>query len=151
LRAQDSNSAVQIQPRIVVHFFEAVSIFRKNGDSIFGFSGDSGWRVACLCQAMQSLDNIYLKLYPTLEASSLAQLHENPPPPEPQREISRDVAHELNNVLTIIRGYTERLLFKNAENPALRADLQLICDNAKRAENVIRQAARGQRNRPVTT
>src|SRR6202012_1427844 len=101
---------------------------------------------------MQSLDNIYLKLYPTLESSALATLQSTEPAPaEPQREISREVAHELNNVLTIVRGYTERLLAKHADNAALRTDLQLICDNARRAENVIRQAARGTRNRPTTT
>lgn len=101
---------------------------------------------------MQSLDNIYLKMYPTLESSALATLHHNDPPPaEPQREISREVAHELNNVLTIVRGYAERLLTKHADNAALRTDLQLICDNARRAENVIRHAARGTRNQTTTT
>jgi signal transduction histidine kinase len=100
---------------------------------------------------MQSLDTIYLKLYPTLESSAVAAMPSAPPPLEPQREISREVAHELNNVLTIVRGYTERLLTKHADNAALRTDLQLICDNARRAENVIRQAARGTRNRSTTT
>ncbi len=96
---------------------------------------------------MQTLDNIYLKLYPTLESSTLATLHPaDAPSAEPQREISREVAHELNNVLTIVRGYTERLLTKHAENAALRTDLQLIYDNARRAETIIRQAARGTRN-----
>jgi len=98
---------------------------------------------------MQSLDNIYLKMYPGLEPSALSNLHhEEVPPAEPPREISSEVAHELNNVLTIIRGYTERLLLKNADNPAILSDLQLICDNARRAENVVRQAARGQRHQP---
>jgi signal transduction histidine kinase len=97
---------------------------------------------------MQSLDNIYLKMYPDLEPSALTHLHhEERPSAEPPREMSREVAHELNNVLTIIRGYTERLLLKNNDNPVLQADLQLICDNARRAENVVRQASRGQRNR----
>jgi nitrogen-specific signal transduction histidine kinase len=101
---------------------------------------------------MQSLDTIYLKLYPTLESPAMASLPSaQPAPVEPPREISREVAHELNNVLTIVRGYTERLLVKHADNAALRTDLQLICDNARRAENVIRQAARGTRNRGTTT
>lgn len=96
---------------------------------------------------MQSLDNIYLKMYPGLDPSTLSHLHHEEAPAELPREISREVAHELNNVLTIIRGYTERLLLKSTDNPSLQADLQLICDNARRAENVVRQAARGQRNR----
>ena len=99
---------------------------------------------------MQSLDNIYLKMYPGLEPSSLSHLHHvepapEPAPAEPQREISREVAHELNNILTIIRGYTERQLVKNDGNPAITNDLQVVCDNARRAENVIRQAAKGLR------
>jgi signal transduction histidine kinase len=98
---------------------------------------------------MQSLDNIYMKMYPGLEPSALSNLHhDDAPPAEPQREISSEVAHELNNVLTIVRGYTERLVLKNPDNPSLQADLQLILDNARRAENVVRQAARGQRRQP---
>jgi signal transduction histidine kinase len=98
---------------------------------------------------MQSLENIYLKMVPGLEPSTLSNLHSaEAKPGEPPREISREVAHELNNVLTIIRGYTERLLRKNADNPAFMPDLQLICENARRAEVVIRQAARGERKPP---
>jgi signal transduction histidine kinase len=97
---------------------------------------------------MQSLENIYMKMAPEMEPSTLSNLHPAPPAPaEAQREISREVAHELNNVLTIIRGYTERLLMKNANNPAFLPDLKLISENARRAEVVIREAARGERNR----
>ncbi len=95
---------------------------------------------------MQSLDNIYLKMVSGLEPANLSQLH--PPAPasaEGEREISREVAHELNNVLTIIRGYTERLLMKNSENASLAPDLKLICESARRAELIIRHAARGTR------
>lgn len=60
---------------------------------------------------------------------------------EPARQISREVAHELNNVLTIVRGYADRLLMKHGDNPALRPELQLIADNARRAERVIRAAS----------
>ena len=98
---------------------------------------------------MQSLDTIYLKMAPGLEPSTLSKLHPTEATSgEPPREISREVAHELNNVLTIIRGYTERLLLKNADNPAFLPDLKLISDNARRAELVIRQAARGERKQP---
>ena len=57
------------------------------------------------------------------------------------RNISRDVAHELNNVMTIIRGYADRLIMKHGDNPALRPELQLISDNARRAANVVRAAS----------
>lgn len=59
---------------------------------------------------------------------------------ESPRTMGREVAHELNNVLTIIQGYTERMLVKHGNNPALCADLRLILDNARRATNVVRQA-----------
>lgn len=90
---------------------------------------------------MSSLDNIYQKMTPNLEAASLAQLHHQPPPAESPRQIGREVAHELNNILTIIQGYTDRMLLKHGENPALRPDLQLISESARRAVTVIRQAS----------
>jgi signal transduction histidine kinase len=90
---------------------------------------------------MSSLENIYQKMVPAIEPPALAQLqHQNAPSPEPQRLIAREVAHELNNILTIIQGYSDRLVLKNGENPALRADLQLIADNARRAIMVVRNA-----------
>ena len=90
---------------------------------------------------MSSLDNIYQKMVPTLEPATLAQLHHEPLNPEPPRQISREVAHELNNILTIIQGYADRMILKHGENAALRPDLQLIADNARRAVAVVRQAA----------
>jgi len=89
---------------------------------------------------MSSLDNIYMKMVPTLEPATLANLHPEQPQLESQKQIGRDVAHELNNILTIIRGYSERMMLKHGDNPVLRPDLQLIFENARRAEKVIRQA-----------
>lgn len=83
-----------------------------------------------------------MKMSPTLEPASLAQLHQPPSAPDTQRLIGREVAHELNNILTIIRGYSDRMIMKHGENPGLRPDLQMIAENVKRAESVIRGAAR---------
>jgi signal transduction histidine kinase len=91
---------------------------------------------------MSSLENIYMKMSPTLEPAHLAQLHQQQPNHASQRLIGREVAHELNNILTIIRGYSDRIMIKHGSNPALRPDLQLISDNVKRAESVIRGAVR---------
>jgi hypothetical protein len=91
---------------------------------------------------MSSLENIYMKMAPTLEPAHLAQLRHPHPDQATPRLIGREVAHELNNILTIIRGYSDRMLIKHGNNAALRPDLQLICDNIKRAEAVIRTAAR---------
>ena len=90
---------------------------------------------------MSSFDNIYQKMVPTLEAASLAQLHHDSPDGH-ESQIGREVAHELNNILTIVQGYAERCLMKHAESPELCRDLKLISDNAQRAVQVIRQARR---------
>ncbi len=89
---------------------------------------------------MSSLENIYQKMVPALEPGTLAQLHRESSSPEPARQIGREVAHELNNILTIIQGYADRMLLKHGENPALRPELQLISENARRAVSVVRQA-----------
>ena len=93
---------------------------------------------------MSSLETIYDRMTPANGSASVAQAapaHTPAPLPEPATKISRDVAHELNNVLTIVRGYADRLLQKHGDNPALRPELQLISNNARRAEKVIRAAS----------
>jgi signal transduction histidine kinase len=94
------------------------------------------------CTPMSSLENIYMKMAPTLEPAHLAQLRHPHPDQAAPKIIGRDVAHELNNILTIIRGYSDRMMIKHGNNAALRPDLQLISENVKRAEAVIRGAAR---------
>lgn len=89
---------------------------------------------------MSSLENIYQKMLPTLEPGTLPHLHHQATPEVP-RQIGREVAHELNNIMTIIQGYAERMMLKHGENPALRPELQLISENARRAASVIRQAS----------
>lgn len=89
---------------------------------------------------MSSLENIYMKMSPALEPADLANLHQTASSQNSQRQIGRDVAHELNNILTILRGYTDRMILKHGEYPALRPDLQLISENLKRAESVVRHA-----------
>jgi signal transduction histidine kinase len=89
---------------------------------------------------MESLDNIYQKMVPTFETGALAQLHHDSPPIDPQNQIGREVAHDLNNILTVIQGYADRLILKYGENPMLRRDLQLISDNGRRAVTVIKKA-----------
>jgi signal transduction histidine kinase len=91
---------------------------------------------------MSSLENIYMKMSPTLEPAHLAQLHQQQPGLATQKLIGREVAHELNNILTIIRGYSDRMLMKHGANPAMRPELQLISESVKRAETVIRGAVR---------
>jgi signal transduction histidine kinase len=79
-------------------------------------------------------------MVPALEPNALAQLRHETPQPDPQSQIGREVAHELNNILTIIQGYSDRLILKNPGNAALLHDLQLISDNSRRAVAVIRKS-----------
>lgn len=63
------------------------------------------------------------------------------------RYVSSNVAHELNNIFTVIQGYADRLFLKNAHDPALQAHLKLISDASRRAATVVRDAT--PRNTPV--
>ena len=77
---------------------------------------------------------------PALEPTTLASLHSEAPHPDTQKQVGREVAHELNNIFTIIRGYADRMLIKHGENPALRPELLLIAENVKRAESLVRHS-----------
>jgi signal transduction histidine kinase len=59
---------------------------------------------------------------------------------DPARHIAPGAAHELNNILTIVQGYADRLLLRHAHNPALMPELKLISEAARRAATVIRNA-----------
>lgn len=86
---------------------------------------------------------------PASETASIAHLHPELPYSDNQKQIGREVAHDLNNILTIIRGYADRMLIKHGDNPALRPDLQIITENVKRADALIRQST-APRARSVT-
>ena len=90
---------------------------------------------------MSSLESIYEKMTPGTGSPSYATMHPQSAAPESSLKISREVAHELNNILTIVRGYADRLVMKHGDNPALRPELKLISDNARRAANVVRTAS----------
>ena len=66
------------------------------------------------------------QMSPTLEPATLAALHGTNSAPSTEGRLGREVAHELNNIFTIIRGYADRMLIKHGENPALRPELLLI-------------------------
>ena len=90
---------------------------------------------------MSSLENIYQKMMPTFTpASPATTVVTEPASSDPSPQMSREVAHDLNNILTLIQGYAERMIMRHGDNPALRPDLQLITQNAKRAALVVRRA-----------
>jgi signal transduction histidine kinase len=59
---------------------------------------------------------------------------------DPSRHMAPIVAHELNNILTIVQGYADRLLIKHGDEPALQPHLKLISEAARRAGTIIREA-----------
>lgn len=59
---------------------------------------------------------------------------------DPARHVAPVVAHELNNILTIVQGYADRLLLHHGKDPALLPHLRLISEAAKRAAVVVREA-----------
>jgi signal transduction histidine kinase len=60
---------------------------------------------------------------------------------ESSRHISPVVAHELNNVLTIVQGYADCLLVKRQADATLQPHLKLISEATKRATAIVREAA----------
>ncbi len=80
-------------------------------------------------------------MMPTVKSASATGVAPDSNPTAPVRQMSREVAHELNNILCIIQGYAERMQLKHCNNPALCPDLQVICDNARRAALVVQNAA----------
>jgi nitrogen-specific signal transduction histidine kinase len=83
----------------------------------------------------------------SLEAGGAGHAHEAKI--DPARHISPVVAHELNNILTIIQGYTGRLLLKHGDNPALESHLKLISEASHRAAILVRSAVSPEADLPV--
>ena len=88
---------------------------------------------------MQSLENIYQKMSSTLDHNGADTFRESNQSFDPARHIAPAVAHELNNILTIVQGYADRLLIKHGEDPALQTQLRLISEASKRAALVVRE------------
>ena len=96
---------------------------------------------------MSSLETIYKKMASTLEHNGGADvLHQPAAAFDPERHIAPQVAHELNNILTIVQGYADRLLIKHGDDPALQPHLRLITKAAKRASVVVREATPSRKN-----
>jgi nitrogen-specific signal transduction histidine kinase len=88
---------------------------------------------------MSFYESIYKKMTSPLEdgdEGSTEPVHKY----DPARHVAPVVAHELNNILTIVQGYADRLLLRHGEDPALLPHLRLISDAARRAANVVREA-----------
>jgi PAS domain S-box-containing protein len=54
-------------------------------------------------------------------------------------QLAAGVAHDFNNILTVIQGYSDRLLLQCHDNPNVTHQVGQILDAAKRAANLTRQ------------
>ncbi len=68
--------------------------------------------------------------------------------PDADRHISLTLAHELNNILTVVQGNADHLLSKHQENAALAPGLKKISDAARRAAELVRNAPKLDFNPP---
>jgi signal transduction histidine kinase len=90
---------------------------------------------------MSSYESIYKKMASSLENGAAAgPMREMSQKFDPARHISPLIAHELNNILTIVQGYAERLLLRHGEDQALQPHLRLIAEASKRASMIVRDA-----------
>jgi len=88
---------------------------------------------------MPAFDSIYKKMAAALEQSGAG----NAPPSQksdPARQVTPALAHELNNILSIIQGYADRVLLKHGEDLTLVPHLKVISEAAKRAATIVREA-----------
>jgi len=54
-------------------------------------------------------------------------------------QLAAGVAHDFNNILTIIQGHTDRLVEQCAENPGMNEPLKLVSAAARRASSLTQQ------------
>ena len=59
---------------------------------------------------------------------------------DPAWHIAPAVAHELNNILTVVQGFSDCLLHEHGEDAALQPQLKRISEASKRAATIIREA-----------
>jgi C4-dicarboxylate-specific signal transduction histidine kinase len=72
--------------------------------------------------------------------ASSREEHEPAPEFNPAKHVSPNIAHELNNILTIVQGYADRLIMKHPGDATLQTQLKSISDAARRAATIIRDA-----------
>ncbi len=103
------------------------------------FSLKSGAKAA-FSDAMSSDDSIQNNVPATLEPEGTVSWREPNSNFDPTRHMAPAVAHELNNILTVVQGYADRLLLHHGGDPALMPHLKQISEAARRAAGVIRKA-----------
>jgi signal transduction histidine kinase len=91
---------------------------------------------------MSSYKTVGKKMATLLEPDGAGtQPEKTPSKYDPARHMTPNVAHELNNILTIVQGYAERLLLHHNDDPALAPHLRLISEASRRAAKIIRETS----------
>lgn len=106
------------------------------------------WRAGCFQKGMSSFKSTDEKLALPVELGGSEGSRENRPP-DADRHISISLAHELNNVLAVVQGHSERLFVKHQEDAALAPSLQKIANAARRAAELVRSAPKLDLNPPA--
>jgi phospho-acceptor domain-containing protein len=94
-------------------------------------------------EVMASYDSTYKLAAPSPEQGDEGRL---PAPAvqhfefDPSRHIAPAVAHELNNILTVVMGFSDCLLHEHREDAALQPQLKRISEASRRAATIIREA-----------
>jgi signal transduction histidine kinase len=65
------------------------------------------------------------------------------------RPISATLAHELNNLLTVVQGQADRLFVKYQDDAVLAPNLKKISEMAHRAAELVRNAPKLEINSPA--
>jgi light-regulated signal transduction histidine kinase (bacteriophytochrome) len=86
---------------------------------------------------MSASDSIYKKIASALEQNGAENMQPSKKY-DPDRHIPPEIAHDLNNILAIIQGYSDRLLTRHGKDLALAPHLKVISEAAKRATTIIR-------------
>lgn len=107
------------------------------------------WPINCWLVGMSSLDTIYKKMAASLDHDGAGSHLDAFQKFDPSKHIAPNVAHDLNNILTIIQGYADRLLIKHREEPTLQPSLKLISEASRRAANIIREATPAPSSRQI--
>ena len=70
-------------------------------------------------------------------------------PSDSHGHISSTLAHELNNLLTVVQGQADRLFVKYKDDAVLAPNLKKISEMAHRAAELVRSAPRLELNPPT--
>lgn len=92
-----------------------------------------------------SYDSLYMKMAAP-ERGGAGDLHESVQRFDPARHISPAVAHELNNILTVVQGFSDCLLLQHGEDAELQPQLKRISEASRRATAIVREAVRTNQN-----